>query len=69
MISVDQWLGESGVDARMIMQVHDELVLEVAESDVKKVSDSVREIMRSAATLVVPLEVEVGVGNNWQEAH
>lgn len=69
MISVDQWLAESGADARMIMQVHDELVLEVAESDVKKVSDAVSEIMRSAATLVVPLEVEVGVGNNWQEAH
>jgi DNA polymerase-1 len=69
MIGVDQWLTESKVDARVIMQVHDELVLEVAESDVKKVSTEVSEIMRNAAELVVPLEVEVGTGVNWQEAH
>jgi len=52
MIGVDQWLTESKVDARVIMQVHDELVLEVAESDVKKVSTEVSEIMRNAAELL-----------------
>ena len=69
MIGVDQWLTETKVDARVIMQVHDELVLEVATSDVKKVTDAVSEIMRGAADLVVPLEVEIGTGSNWQEAH
>ncbi len=69
MIGVDQWLTESKVDARVIMQVHDELVLEVAKSDVKKVTSAVSEIMRGAAELVVPLEVEIGTGDNWQEAH
>ncbi len=69
MIRVDQWLRESQTDARMIMQVHDELVLEVAESEVKTVSKEVSEIMSQAAELSVPLEVEVGVGDNWQQAH
>jgi len=53
----------------MIMQVHDELVLEVKKSDVKSVSKSLSKLMVDAATLEVPLEVEIGVGDNWQEAH
>ena len=69
MIDVDHWLREEKVDARVIMQVHDELVLEVKKSAVKKVSDRLRQLMVGAGSLEVPLEVEIGVGNNWQEAH
>jgi DNA polymerase-1 len=69
MINVDNWLSESQLDARMIMQVHDELVLEVAENQVETVSKSLKQHMSSAASLKVPLLVEVGVGNNWDEAH
>ncbi|WP_299980311.1 DNA polymerase I [uncultured Pseudoteredinibacter sp.] len=69
MIAVDEWLEESGLDARMIMQVHDELVLEVAESDLDKVTEGLVEAMSTAANLDVPLLVEAGVGDNWDEAH
>lgn len=69
MINVDHWLRDAKIDARMIMQVHDELVLEVADAAVEQVSKGITEIMMQAATLKVPLEVEVGVGSNWQQAH
>jgi len=69
MLSVDQWLKSSDVDARMIMQVHDELVFEVADSAVELISARVCELMSSAASLDVPLLVEAGVGDNWDEAH
>jgi DNA polymerase-1 len=69
MISVDQWLKTSGAAARMIMQVHDELVFEVAENEVEPVREQVIKIMCDAATLRVPLKVDVGVGKNWNEAH
>lgn len=69
MIRVQDWLQSSGSDARMIMQVHDELVFEVAEKSVDAVRDSVIELMCSAADLSVPLAVDAGVGVNWDEAH
>ena len=69
MIDVDHWLMESGLDARMIMQVHDELILEVAESDLDAACRGVEEKMSQAASLDVPLLVEAGVGDNWDEAH
>ena len=69
MVAVDNWLGASGLDARVILQVHDELVLEVREDLVEQVRDEVRSHMSDAAKLDVPLVVEVGVGNNWDEAH
>ena len=69
MIDVDQWLLDDKIDARVIMQVHDELVLEVAESQIEKVTGELADIMVGAGTLSVPLEVEIGVGANWQEAH
>src|SRR5690554_5986007 len=69
MIDVHQWLRSSQCDARMIMQVHDELVLEVAEPDVEMVRAGLIERMSSAAVLKVPLLVEAGIGNNWDEAH
>ena len=69
MLSVDRWLQHGGADARMIMQVHDELVLEVATGEVSTVCDQLCELMSAAAELAVPLLVEAGVGDNWDEAH
>ncbi|HDS1747547.1 DNA polymerase I [Pseudomonas putida] len=69
MVNVDNWLSESGLDARVILQVHDELVLEVREDLVEQVKDEIRGHMSKAAQLDVPLLVEVGVGSNWDEAH
>jgi len=69
MIKTDQWLLEDKPDAKMIMQVHDELVFEVAENQVESCSALIRNIMSSAADLNVPLLVDIGVGNNWDEAH
>ncbi len=69
MVAVNGWLNESGLDARVILQVHDELVLEVREDLVDQISEQIRPHMSGAAQLDVPLLVEVGVGNNWDEAH
>ena len=69
MIRVDRWLGESGADARQIMQVHDELVLEVAENTADEITAEVVRIMESAASLKVPLKVDWKLGSNWDEAH
>ena len=69
MIEVDAWLQGGEVDAAMIMQVHDELILEVAEDQVEAVSARLDTLMTNAAELRVPLEVGIGVGNNWDEAH
>ena len=69
MVKVDNWLTESGLDAKVILQVHDELVLEVREDLVAEVSEKIREHMSGAASLDVPLLVEVGVGDNWDQAH
>ncbi|WP_448144043.1 DNA polymerase I [Pseudomonas silesiensis] len=69
MVAVDNWLTSSGLDAKVILQVHDELVLEVREDLVDQVREEIRVHMSGAAQLDVPLLVEVGVGNNWDEAH
>ena len=69
MISLAASLEESKLDARMVMQVHDELVFEVAEKDVEALTSLVHKDMESAAQLDVPLLVDVGVGINWDEAH
>ncbi|MCU0376560.1 MAG: DNA polymerase [Chitinophagaceae bacterium] len=69
MISVDQWLQHDKPDAKMIMQVHDELVFEIAEAHLNQCVDRIRSIMCSAAQLDVPLIVDIGSGNNWDEAH
>ncbi|MDF9617837.1 DNA polymerase I [Pseudomonas entomophila] len=69
MVAVDNWLVDSKLDARVILQVHDELVLEVREDLVEQVKDEIRGYMSGAAELDVPLLVEVGVGSNWDEAH
>ncbi|MBU2884313.1 DNA polymerase I [Gilvimarinus agarilyticus] len=69
MVVVSQWLDDSELDAKLVMQVHDELVLEVAEADLDAVRQGVEQRMEAAAELAVPLLVEAGVGNNWDEAH
>jgi DNA polymerase-1 len=70
MISMHAWLGtDTGLDIVMIMQVHDELVFEIAEQDVAAARPQIVTIMSSAATLKVPLLVDVGTGINWDEAH
>jgi DNA polymerase-1 len=69
MISVDAWCQREDVPARLIMQVHDELVLEVRADSIDRVADAVRERMAGAAELSVPLRVDLGTGANWDEAH
>ena len=69
MIAVDTALAKSKLDVKMVMQVHDELVFEVAKGDVDDLSKLVHQQMESAAELKVPLLVETGIGDNWDEAH
>ena len=69
MINVDNWLRNQKLKSRMIMQVHDELVLEVPESEHQQVIIGIKECMENAASLQVKLVVDVGVGDNWDEAH
>ena len=69
MILVHDWLSTEGSGTRMIMQVHDELVFEVPQSDIENVRDKVIALMSGAAELSVPLKVDAGVGSNWDEAH
>ena len=69
MLAVDGWLAGTDIDAKMIMQVHDELVFEVAEKDVDRLREGAIDRMVAAAELDVPLKVDAGVGLNWDEAH
>ena len=69
MLSVDKWIESEAPDVRMIMQVHDELIFEIPEKQVEAASESIRSLMNNVAKLRVPLLVDVGVGNNWDQAH
>jgi DNA polymerase-1 len=69
MITVDAWICTEDPAVRMIMQVHDELVFEVADDAVDAAAERIKGIMQSAAELSVPLIVDTGVGDNWDEAH
>ncbi len=69
MIDVDEWLRSSSVTARMVMQVHDELVFEVHQDAVDSVREEIIKRMSGAAKLTVPLEVDAAAGANWDEAH
>jgi DNA polymerase-1 len=70
MIAVDSWIQtEGGDDIRMLMQVHDELVFEVREDKVEALVPTIKSMMSAAAELHVPLVVEAGVGDNWDQAH
>ena len=69
MISIHEWLQRENVKAKMILQVHDEVILEVPEKDVSMVEKEISKLMQNAASLKVPLEVESGIADNWGEAH
>ncbi len=69
MIGVGGWLGRSTLKSRLVLQVHDELVLEVPEEEVEVLREELPKLMGEVAALSVPLQVEVGVGSNWDEAH
>ena len=69
MLSVQAWLDQTALDTKMIMQVHDELVFEVPSEEREEVIHHVKTLMSGAAQLAIPLEVDVGEGSNWEEAH
>jgi DNA polymerase-1 len=69
MIDIDSWINQNDIDIKMIMQVHDELVFEVPEDIIDSCKNRIEELMSNAIKLSIPLKVDVGVGNNWQEAH
>ncbi|NWG31920.1 MAG: DNA polymerase I, partial [Rhodocyclaceae bacterium] len=69
MIAVQRWLDEMRMASKLILQVHDELVLEVPEDELAAVREALPKLMSGVARLAVPLVAEVGVGSNWDEAH
>jgi DNA polymerase I len=69
MVKVDKWICGSGLDVKMLMQVHDELVFEIGETCLEEAKVAIVECMTQIAQLRVPLLVDVGVGNNWDQAH
>lgn len=69
MIKMHDWLAETSLDVKMIMQVHDELIFEIAENDLKEAQAKIIDIMQNSSQIDVPLLVEAGVGSNWDEAH
>ncbi|MBU0753434.1 MAG: DNA polymerase I [Gammaproteobacteria bacterium] len=69
MIAVQRWLDDAGMQSKLILQVHDELVLEVPDAEVAAVRHELPKLMGGVARLAVPLLVDVGVGANWDEAH
>jgi DNA polymerase-1 len=68
MLRVDETLRERGLRSRLLLQVHDELVLEIADGELEQAESIVRAAMADAAELSVPLEVSVGIGSSWHEA-
>jgi len=69
MLAVDRWIHDSGLPMTMIMQVHDELVFEVRADSLEKAKAGIQKHMTGVAQLAVPLLVDIGVGENWDEAH
>jgi DNA polymerase-1 len=69
MIAVQGWLDVAGLAAKLVLQVHDELVLEVPEHELARVREELPSKMTDVATLSVPLVVDVGIGPNWERAH
>jgi DNA polymerase-1 len=69
MLTVDKWLKDQNSGARMIMQVHDELVLEAPADEAADIAAEIAKLMNAAAQLAVPLKVDTGIGLNWDEAH
>ena len=68
MIHIDRWLQKEKIHAHMIMQVHDELVFEVAEKELDTITKEIQKYMTDVAQLKVSLVVTIGIGNNWDEA-
>jgi len=69
MIAVQSWLDAEALRARLILQVHDELVLEVPDAEVARMRTELKQRMEGVGTLSVPLVVDIGVGPNWERAH
>ncbi len=69
MINIDQWLKNEKLQSRMILQVHDELVFDVPVAEIEMVQNKVGELMKNAIPMEVPMEVGIGIGSNWLEAH
>jgi DNA polymerase-1 len=69
MIAVDRWLRDESLGSKLVMQVHDELVLEVPEAELARVRERLPALMAGVAQMRVPLLVELGVGDNWDQAH
>ncbi len=69
MINIDQWLKNEKLQSRMILQVHDELVFDVPVEEIEMVQNKVEELMKNAISMEVPMEVGIGIGSNWLEAH
>jgi DNA polymerase-1 len=69
MIAVHQWLNDSDLQSRLVLQVHDELVLEVPNGEIDTIYANLPRLMENVASLAVPLQVDVGTGDSWDEAH
>jgi DNA polymerase-1 len=69
MIAVQRWISTTRRRSRLVMQVHDELVLEVPEAEIDVVNDELPRLMNSVASLDVPLAIDLGIGPNWDKAH
>jgi DNA polymerase-1 len=69
MIAVQDWLERERLSTKLVMQVHDELVLEVPQAELSRVREALPGLMTGVAQLAVPLVVDVGVGANWEQAH
>ena len=70
MIKMSEWIKNQSTDnIKMVMQVHDELVFEVKDAFVEQYCTEIKKIMENCYQLSVPLKVDVGIGNNWDEAH
>lgn len=69
MIDIHTFLQQERLSSRMLLQVHDELIFEIADSEISYVPDKIKELMESAFTLAVPLDVDMGMADNWLEAH
>ncbi len=69
MIAVQNWLDREGLSAKLVMQVHDELVLEAPQAELPRVREALPGLMTGVAKLAVPLVIDMGVGANWEQAH
>ncbi len=69
MIAVQKWIEDKKLKSKLILQIHDELIMEVPEDEVALVTENLPQIMDSVVTLHVPLIAEVGSGDNWEAAH